>query len=262
MIAGAVAGGVLAAWLVARIAERSRVHRVRRRLAGVARAVRPAPPSRALAGSASPADAPPRRTDRAAFGLAPGRRWRLLLGHRFGRGPQSIDEDGRLAETCDSIARALRGGRSLAAAITEAADRHGHPAVVEIGRGIGVGEQVPTAIDRVAGRADDPDTVLVTQVLAVAAEHGGSQAEAIDRAAATLRERRALRGERRAQAASARLSTRVMTVLPFAFTGFVAATDADVRHVLVGTPVGWSCLAIGAALNLAGRAWAKRALAA
>lgn len=236
MIAGAVAGGVLAAWLVARVAERRTRRSVRGRLVASS-----APPAAFARGSR-----PPRR--------------RSLPGQRAA-GPPCAD-DGLLADTCDSIARALRGGRSLAAAVAEAADRHAHPAVVEIARGVGVGEPLTTAIDRVAARAADPDTVLVTQVLAVAAEHGGSQAEAIDRAAATLRERHALRAERRAQAASARLSTRVMTILPFAFTGFVAASDADVRHVLVGTPVGWSCLAIGGVLNLGGRAWAKRAVAA
>ena len=238
MIAGAVAGGALAAWLAARVAERHSGRRIRERLAG-------APPPRT-----APEGSRPRHRQSPRRGLA-----------RRDAGPAD-DDAGLLAETCDSIARALRGGRSLAAAIVEAADRHAHPAMVQIGRGIGVGEQLPNAIDRVASLAADPDTVLVTQVLAVAAEHGGSQAEAIDRAAATLRERRALRAERQAQAASARLSTRVMTVLPFAFTGFVAATDADVRDVLLRTPVGWSCLAIGAALNLAGRAWARRAVAA
>ena len=53
-----------------------------------------------------------------------------------------------------------------------------------------------------------------------------------------------------------------MTVLPFAFTGFVAISDADVRDVLLRTPVGWACLTIGIALNVAGHAWAKRAVAA
>jgi tight adherence protein B len=248
VIAGAIAGGGLAAWLVARVADRRRAEAVRRRLSDRASPQpRPSGPPRPVALAARP-PAGGRR-------LTGGRSLRRVAG-------RTGDDDGLLAETCDTIARAMRGGRSLAAAVAEAADRHGHPAVVEIGRGVGVGEQLPAAIDRVAARAADPDTVLVTQVLAVAAEHGGSQAEAIDRAAATLRERRALRAERRAQAASARLSTRVMTVLPFGFTGFVAATDADVRHVLVGTPVGWWCLAVGVALNLAGRRWAERAVAA
>lgn len=241
MIAGAVAGGALAAWLVTIVAGRRRVRQVRRRLLV----------------------APPRARSDRARGLSVGR---SMIGRRGREGPPHAGRvaagDDRLAESCDAIARALRGGRSLSAAVVEAADRHGHPALAEIARGVGVGGALPHAIADVAERAHEADVVLVVNVLGVAAEHGGSQAEAIDRAAATLRERAALRAERHAQAASARLSTRVMTVLPFAFTGFVASTDADVRHVLFRTPVGWTCLTIGVALNLAGRMWAMRAVAA
>lgn len=253
MIAGAIAGGALAAWIAAGVAARRRVISVRRRLLAL--------------DSAPPASPVGSRRRRARAVRLPGSHRRLLLREagspQWGESaaPARVD-DGRLAEACDAIARALRSGRSLSAAVVEAAERYGQPALVEIARAVGVGEQLPTAIDRVTSRVADPDVLLVVQVLAVAAEHGGSQAEAIDRAAATLRERAALREERRAQAASARLSTRVMTVLPFAFTGFVATTDGDVRDVLLRTPVGWTCLTIGVALNLAGRAWAKRAVAA
>lgn len=237
MIAGALAGGALAAWAVTGVAARRRIRATRRRLLACAAPVPSGvgqPTARGIAAGSPPACRPERHGG----------------------------DDAVLAESCDAIARALRGGRSLSAAVVEAADRHGHQALVEISRGVGVGEQLPSAIARAASRSSDPDVMLVVQVLAVAAEHGGSQAEAIDRAATTLRERRALRAERQAQAASARLSTRVMTVLPFAFTGFVATTDADVRHVLVRTPVGWTCLTVGIALNVAGRAWAERAVAA
>jgi Flp pilus assembly protein TadB len=108
----------------------------------------------------------------------------------------------------------------------------------------------------VLGQAHLPG--LVGQVLAVAAEQGGAPAEAIDRAATTLRDRAALRAERIAHASSARLSTRVMTVLPIGFTALVAATHPGVRAVLLTTQIGWACLGIGLALNLTGRAWAKR----
>ena len=261
MIAGAVAGGALAAWLVTTVAGRRRVRQVRRRLL-----VAPA--------RVGPVTAPVGRPHRTAPSWAPssrsrGRRAaRPMIGRRgrdgegWSRAGHVAAGDERLAESCDAIARALRSGRSLSAAVVEAADRHGHPALAGIARAVRVGVALPKAIADVASRSCEPDVVLVVNVLAVAAEHGGSQAEAIDRAAATLRERAALRAERHAQAASARLSTRVMTVLPFAFTGFVASTDADVRDVLFRTPIGWTCLTIGVALNLAGRMWAKRAVAA
>ena len=257
MIAGALAGGALSAWIVVAVAARRRVRHVRGRLIGASDEARRADTSSVPARTMlTPSDGErPRRPSRSMA-----RRCRESRGDRAPR-TAAAGDDG-LAESCDAIARALRGGHSLSVALVGAADRHGHPALVEIARAVAVGEPLPRAIAATAGRAADPDVVLVVNVLAVAAEHGGAQAEAIDRAAATLRERAALRAERLAQAASARLSTRVMTVLPFAFTGFVAATDADVRHVLFRTSIGWTCLAVGVALNLAGRSWAKRTVAA
>jgi tight adherence protein B len=262
VIAGALAGGALAAWAVLGVATRQRVRATRRRLR---RCTVPGP-----AGSEHAAHVGAEPVGRARrpgrFDPERQRSNRLDVRARLSRRRQPRgavgESDVVLAESCDAIARALRGGRSLSAAVVESAERQGHPALVEISHAVTVGEQLPRAIDRAAARSPDPDVTLVIQVLAVAAEHGGSQAEAIDRAAATLRERAALRAERQAQAASARLSTRVMTVLPFAFTGVVAASDADVRDVLVRTPVGWTCLTLGIALNVAGRAWAKRAVAA
>ena len=44
--------------------------------------------------------------------------------------------------------------------------------------------------------------------------------------------------------------------------GANAAVFSVVRHVLLRTPVGWTCLGLGIALNVAGRAWANRAVAA
>lgn len=169
---------------------------------------------------------------------------------------------------CDDVARRLRTGASLTAAVVDtidAAERSPHagaphPVLVAIAHRASVGDPLAEAARIATTDHPDADVQLVAHVLAVAADHGGAPAEAIDRAASTLRERAALRAERHAQSASARLSTRVMTALPVAFTGFVAATDPDVRHVLLRTPIGWGCLATGLALNLAGRAWARRLL--
>jgi tight adherence protein B len=158
------------------------------------------------------------------------------------------------------VSRRLRSGQSLATAIIDSSDAGGGALLAAIARSSRLGAQLPDAIEQAAVSLTDADTQLVAQVLGVVAEHGGSQAEAIDRAATTLRERDALWAERSAQAASARLSTRVMTVLPIGFTGVIAATDPDVRRVLFRTPIGWSCIALGLGLNLLGRTWARRAV--
>ncbi len=234
MIVGAVAGGAVAAWLLM-------IGRARRDRRTVIERLVNAPDDGADGAAAEVPGRhrrPPRRRSPAA---------------RAGAG---------LAEACDAIARDLRSGRSLTVAVLAVAEQAHQPYLAEIAAAVRAGQPLSVAIDAAAAGHSDADVALVSQVLAVAAEHGGSPAEAVDRAAATLRERSALHAERVAQAASARLSTRVMTVLPVGFTAVVATTDPAVREVLFATPIGWTCLALGLALNLAGRAWAKRALAA
>lgn len=277
MIAGAIGGAAAAAWVVARIGAHVRTARIRRRLdARPGRATPVVPrlhqrPPAPVPAARVPVERPPTRiagVDGVRRARS-GRRPRRTAGRRRrGDAPASSPADvAALVASCDAISRSLRSGASLSVAVAGAAAAHGHPTLAAIARGTGVGIPLPEAIERaLSSSADatsdvDADAALVLQVLGVAAEHGGAPAETIDRAAATVRERAALRAERHSQAASARLSGRVMTTLPFAFTGFVAATDADVRRILVATPLGWTCLATGLALNLAGRAWTARAVA-
>jgi tight adherence protein B len=81
-------------------------------------------------------------------------------------------------------------------------------------------------------------------------------AAAIDRVAATLRQRAADRAERRVQAAQARLSAHVMTAVPLSMLGLLLATDGDVRAVTT-TPIGATCLVTGLALNAIGWTWMR-----
>ncbi len=99
-------------------------------------------------------------------------------------------------------------------------------------------------------------------MLAVAALHGGPSAEALDRTAATLRERAALAEETDGHAASGRLSATVLTLVPLAFTALSITVDDRVRQVLLATPIGWACLVIGLSLNLTGRRWMNRIVGA
>ena len=98
--------------------------------------------------------------------------------------------------------------------------------------------------------------LIVLTVIAAASEVGGSAAAAIDRVAATLRQRAADQAERRVQAAQARLSAHVMTAVPLSMLGLLLATDDDVRVVII-TPVGATCLVAGLTLNTGGWLWMR-----
>jgi tight adherence protein B len=103
----------------------------------------------------------------------------------------------------------------------------------------------------------DPDGAVAAQALA-AATLGGSAAAALDHAAAVLRERRAVRHERIAQAAMARLSARVLTVVPLVFAAWAATSSRTTRRAYLDSPLGFGAALLGVTLNLSGWWWMRR----
>ena len=127
-----------------------------------------------------------------------------------------------------ALARALRGGDTLNRAVRSvappacAADALA-PALLALERGASVGAAL-SAIQTSSTHLD-----LVVVVLRACAEHGGTAAEPIDRAAAALRQRAALTAERATQSAQARMSALVMTILPGAMLLMLLVTSRSVR---------------------------------
>lgn len=173
------------------------------------------------------------------------------------------------ARLLESVARGLRSGLSLSAALTSACEpRRVHdalrtddvdPRVANAVRRHTLGEPLAVSLDaaRATCRQDEALRLTLT-VLRTAAGHGGASAEALDRAASTLRQHAALAADAHTQAAPARLSATMLTISPIAFSAGAAVLDAEVRRVLLATPVGWICATAGLALSLAGRRWMTR----
>ena len=89
------------------------------------------------------------------------------------------------------------------------------------------------------------------------AELGGPAASPLERVAATLRGRNAIREEQLAQSAQARMSARVMTMVPVGMLALLAGTDPNVRTA-IGTPPGFAAVSVGAILNVTGWWWMQR----
>jgi len=191
-------------------------------------------------------------TDRAASW------WRTLAQRRRTTPPPT---DSEVAAWCDQVAAALRSGRSLTAAITET-DAAWRPRAVlpSVGQSIRRGRALGDAFTDAPA---DPATPrgLTVPVLTASARLGGPAAPVIERVAATLRARDAERAERRAASAQARLSARVLTVLPFAVLAFLALTEPSVRDA-ASSPLGLTCLMLGAALNVIGWGWMRHLIGA
>jgi Flp pilus assembly protein TadB len=64
-----------------------------------------------------------------------------------------------------------------------------------------------------------------------------------------------------AHSAQARLSARVLTVVPLGFAAWSAFGSQRTREVYVGTLAGGACALLGLLLNLTGWRWMKRIVA-
>ena len=199
-----------------------------------------------------PAPRDPRTPDAAA----PWRpiRQRRRSGHRTrGRG-DPIDAT-NVAAWCDGLARAVSTGSTLVAAIREVEPPAECAAAVNsirlaLERGVALR-------DACAIEFGSADLEVALTVLRACAAHGGPAAEALSRAAATLRARAADVADRRTQSAQARLSAKVMTILPLCMLALLLLTSGAVRGFAT-SPAGLVAIATGAAANGAGWRWMAR----
>ncbi len=161
-----------------------------------------------------------------------------------------------VASWCDGIVRQVRSGSTLREALTAVPDdaptaRATAPLRSSIDRGLSIPDSV--------ARVDDAGSHvrLALGVIAATSRIGGPAAASIDRTAMALRQRAADLDERSTQAAQARLSTHVMTVVPLLMLAVLVLTDPDVRSVAT-SPIGASSITAGLLLNVAGWWWMHR----
>ena len=188
----------------------------------------------------------------------------LVTGHRWPAGPA---DQRRVADqlpvALEAVARAVRAGSSLQQACADAAADGPAAAANRLGAAVGRaerGQSLAHAFAAWAAASTGPEERLAAGALALAATAGGPQARAVDSVAATLRERRAIAAEVRAQSAQARLSAVIIGVLPVVFLLWAMATDRRTAAFLVAGPSGWACLTAGLGLEITGAAFMRRLL--
>ncbi|WP_137994605.1 type II secretion system F family protein [Streptomyces vilmorinianum] len=162
---------------------------------------------------------------------------------------------------CGAVAGELRAGRQPAQALlfavrTTGALGPGEEA--EVLAAARFGGDVAQALRR-AARQDGADGLAgLAACWQVAVDGGAGLAAGIDRLEAALREHRDQRERLRAQLAGAWATVTVLAVLPAVGLALGTALGARPLHVLLHTPVGLACLAVGGVLEAAGLWWAAR----
>ena len=193
---------------------------------------------------------------RAGSGLRSRPRTPAARPTRKPRRSRSLSPD--YASLLDGIARRVRSGASLTSAVIDEIDGSA-PLHVVFDR-LDTGDSLADALSGV--EADDGDLALTVQALSATAHLGGPIAATLDEAAAVLRERAAALDERRAHGSQARLSARVLTIVPVGFAVWSASVSQHTRDVYISTAAGGVCAICGLALNLLGWRWMRRIIVA
>ncbi|MFI1933836.1 type II secretion system F family protein [Streptomyces sp. NPDC020330] len=178
-----------------------------------------------------------------------------------------------VAALCGAVVGELRAGRepgqALQVALREGLAEDGFLAAPASGGRLGKAESAVLAAARFGGdvpaalrqAAEGPGLGGLSGMAAcwrVAVDGGAGLAAGLERLEAALREDRRRREELRAQLAGAWSTVVVLALLPIAGLGLGAALGADPLRVLLHTPGGLACLAVGAFLESAGLYWACR----
>ena len=163
------------------------------------------------------------------------------------------------ADACEQVARSIRAGESVDAALGDLGSTAPDDPWRAIRAGVAARRPLVVAVDDALTRAHGDDARVLDLVASCVTGHTFDP-DGLDTVAAVLRDRHALHGELRVATAQARLTLRLLTALPLAGGALALIGSATVRRGVVSgalVPI----LVVGLLLNVAGRAWTARAVA-
>ncbi|MFC4495322.1 type II secretion system F family protein [Streptomyces ovatisporus] len=184
---------------------------------------------------------------------------RMLL--RRGRRSAAERRASAVVELCAAVAGELHAGRQPDRALLAA----GALPLRELGEGGAAvlaaarfGGDVPEALREAARSPGAEGLSGVAACWQVAVESGAGLAKGLDAVALALRAERDQRAELQALLAGPRSTALVLALLPAFGLLLGAAMGADPMRVLLHSPAGLACLAVGGLLEWAGLAWVAR----
>jgi tight adherence protein B len=175
----------------------------------------------------------------------------LWRRHRRRRAAQLVGE--RVREVCEHLSAELGAGLSSGEALDQVARTW--PPLAAVAEAHRIGADVPDALRRAALQPGAADLRILAAAWQVAHRTGQGLAASVDRVAADLAAARRTRRVVEGELASARATARLVAGLPVLAWTMGSGAGGDPVGLLLGTPLGWGCLALGTGFGLAGLWW-------
>lgn len=153
------------------------------------------------------------------------------------------------------LASGLRAGYSVPQSIELVARNSPEPTSSEFSMAaqeMALGVPLADAVAHLSQRTANSDYELVAIIIRVQHDVGGNLAQILDSVVSTLRERLELRRQVSALTAQQRLSSVILTSLPFALLAFLFLADRSFVQPLLTEPIGRGLLVLAAVMVLLG----------
>jgi len=145
----------------------------------------------------------------------------------------------QLANALMLLASSLRSGYGFIKGLELVAAEMDDPLAQELKRAlreIQIGNTVDQALTDLSKRVANADMEIVVCAYLIQREVGGNLTELMEKVAETIRERFQIRGEIRTLTAQGRLSGVIVSVLPFALSGFIVLVNPSYFEPLLKAP--------------------------
>ena len=169
--------------------------------------------------------------------------------------------EAQLAEALDLFVGSLRAGLGFLQGLESIAREMADPMKGEIARvleQVAVGTNPVDALQEMTDRIPSYDLALMVAAISVQRQTGGNLAEVLENLAATVRERRRVRGEVMALTTGPRVSSYVLAAIPSLLFIYFIAISGDYRKVMLGTTSGHLLLGLAAVLSFLGYFFASK----
>lgn len=170
---------------------------------------------------------------------------------RDGRSRSAVRD--QVSRGCGELASLLRVGYSPVRALDAVA--RASPLLAEVAAHRRVGGDVAGALRAASQRAGASGLAQVAASWTIAERTGAAMATSLDDLATNLAAERDLARTVTTEVAAARLTGRLLGLLPLVGLGLGYAVGGDPIGYLIGSPAGLGCLTIGAALAATGLVW-------
>ena len=167
----------------------------------------------------------------------------------------------QLPDTLQLLGGALQAGHSLLQAVDTVVKEAEEPMSVEFQRVLTearLGMPLEEALDGVAKRMDSQDFAWTVMAVSLQRQIGGNLAELLNTVAQTIRERYSLKRQIRSLSAEGRLSSIILSILPFLMFLTLLAFNPTFLAPLYSTALGLAMLSASAILMIIGILWMKK----